>query len=139
MQLVGIFKWAKHIKKETGSIIKTSLTNKQRILYLLLLSFLTLVFACFLKMIGGANPLIDSTTTMFSIFGQLLTVKRCIEQWYVWIVVNFLSLIMWIVSYQNGSNCFATIIMWATYLFLAFYFLFQWKKEMVTSNLDNIE
>ncbi|MBQ7288020.1 MAG: nicotinamide mononucleotide transporter [Candidatus Gastranaerophilales bacterium] len=138
MQVLGIIKWAKHLKKDTGDVIKTSLTNKQRLLYFLSLSFLTIIFGYILQLIGGKTPYIDAITVVFSIFGQLLTVKRCIEQWYVWFVVNVLSLIMWIIAYQNGSNCFATIIMWATYVFLALYFLFQWKKEIAISNEENI-
>ena len=58
-------------------------------------------------------------------------VRRCIEQWYVWFIVNVLTLIIWIIAYYNGSNCFATIIMWATYVFLAVYFLKKWQKNFL--------
>ena len=85
-----------------------------------------------LELSGDKTPYIDGITTIFSVIGLLLTVKRCIEQWYIWIVVNGLSMIMWIEAYKNGSNCFATILMWATYLVLAFYFLHTWKKEIET-------
>jgi nicotinamide mononucleotide transporter len=81
-------------------------------------------------MTGDTQPIIDSITTVFSIFGMFLTVKRCIEQWYVWIIVNFLTLIMWIFAYINNSNCLATVLMWLTYLILAIYFLIIWKKEI---------
>ena len=54
--------------------------------------------------VDGKTPYIDSFTTIFSIFGQILTVKRCVEQWYVWFFVNLISLIMWIYAYINGST-----------------------------------
>jgi nicotinamide mononucleotide transporter len=82
------------------------------------------------------NPIFDSITTIFSIFGLLLTVKRCIEQWYVWIVVNGLSAIMWIQAYLNGSNCFATVIMWVTYFILAVYFLKNWEKDIQQQEMN---
>ena len=66
----------------------------------------------------------------FSILGLFLTVKRCIEQWYVWIIVNGLSAIMWIIAYTHGSNCFATVLMWLIYFILSFYFLYNWKIEI---------
>ena len=138
MQVLGIIKWKKHLKKDTGDVIKTRLTNKERVVYAALLSVLTVVIGYILNFIGGTTPYIYSITFVFSIFGQLLTVRRCIEQWYVWFIVNVLSLIMWIIAYQNGSNCLATIIMWATYVFLAVYFLVQWQKEISISNEDNI-
>ena len=71
-----------------------------------------------------------STGLLTAIPKAMLTVKRCIEQWYVWFFVNLLSLIMWIFAYLNASNCFATIIMWAVYLVLSIYFLQVWKKEI---------
>ena len=130
MQLIGIYKWAKHLKKETGEIIKTCLSKKERVVYFLSLSFLSIIFGYILKITGGKTPFIDSITTVFSIFGQILTVKRCVEQWYIWLIVNILTLSMWIIAYFNGSNCFATILMWLTYVFLAIYFLYKWKKEV---------
>ena len=123
MQIIGIFKWSKKLKKKTGEIIKTKLSNKERIIYFSLVSLLSLIFGYFLSQKGGNSPYIDSITTIFSIFAQILTVKRCIEQWYLWFFVNLLSLIMWIIAYTNNSNCLATIIMWGTYLFLSIYFL----------------
>lgn len=137
MQILGLIKWRKHIKKETGSIKKTCLNEKEKIIYFSLALILTLGFSYILFLAGDKNPIIDSTTTIFSILAQILTVKRCIEQWYLWLIVNILTFIMWIIAYINGSNCFATIIMWGTYIFLAVYFLNSWKKE-ITSSEGNI-
>ena len=127
-----------HADRKTGEIIKTQLTKKERITYFSLVSILSLFFGYFLSLKGGNNPYIDSITTTFSIFAQILTVKRCMEQWYLWFFVNFLSLVMWIIAYLNGSNCLATIIMWGTYLFLSIYFLQQWKKELISNKDNNI-
>ena len=84
-----------------------------------------------LKLMNGANPLFDSVTAVFSVIGLILTVKRCIEQWYIWTIVNGMSVVMWIEAYFAGSNCLATIIMWAVYFVLGIYFLYCWQKEMV--------
>ena len=130
MQLVGIFKWRQHLKKETNEIQKIRLSNKERIIYTILGIFFTIICYFVLIKYHDKNPIFDSITTIFSIFGLLLTVKRCIEQWYVWIVVNGLSAIMWIQAYLNGSNCFATVIMWVTYFILAVYFLINWEKDI---------
>ena len=130
MEIIGIFKWLKNLKKDKQEIIKTKLTNIQRILYFSLTFLGVILGIVILNLLNGKVVFIDSIVTVFSILGQFLTVKRCIEQWYVWIIVNFLSLIMWVIAYMNGSNCFATIIMWCVYLFLAFYFLNIWKKEV---------
>lgn len=130
MQILGIFKWKKHLKKDTQEIVKTYLSNNERLLYLSAAIFFSVLTAILLKKYGDATPYIDGITTVFSIVGLILTIKRCIEQWYIWFVVNSLSVIMWIEAYINGSNCFATIIMWAVYVFLAMYFLHGWKKDI---------
>ncbi len=130
MEIIGIFKWKKHLKKEKQEIEKTSLTNKERTIYLAFGLFFTSLLSVIFQISGDSKPFLDASTTIFSIFGQLLTVKRCIEQWYIWFFVNLLSLIMWIYAYINGSNCFATVLMWFVYLVLALYFLKNWQKEL---------
>lgn len=130
MEIIGIYKWKKHLKKEVREVIKTRLTNKERIIYSLIAIVSSFVLSIILKIIGDSKPFLDGTATMFSIIGQILTVKRCIEQWYVWFFVNLISLIMWIYAYMNGSNCLATILMWAVYLLLSIYFLQAWKQEL---------
>ncbi len=130
MQILGIFRWKKHLKKDSQEIEKTKLPNKQRIILSSLAIVLSVAFYFVLKYFGDQSPLIDSITSIFSIIGLILTVKRCIEQWYVWFVVNGLSVLMWIGAYLNGSNCFATILMWIVYWFLGIYFLYTWKKEL---------
>ena len=130
MEIIGVLKWRKHLKKDGREIIKTRLSNKDRVIYALVAIVSSIVLSLILNIFNGSTPYLDATVTVLSIIGQLLTVKRCIEQWHVWFIVNFLSLIMWIFAYINGSNCFATIIMWAVYLVLSIYFLQTWKREM---------
>ncbi len=130
MELIGIYKWSKHLNAGTQEVIKTKLSLKSRILFFICSVILSSILYIILRSTGDKNPLIDSVTTICSVIGQLLTVKRCIEQWYVWFFVNLLSAIMWIYAYINGSNCFATILMWITYLVLSIYFLHIWNKEL---------
>ena len=130
MQVLGIFKWKKHLKSDTQEIEKTKLSKKERIIYSLIAVLGSVILAYVLWKLNDQNPIIDAITSVFSIIGLILTVKRCIEQWYIWFVVNGLSMIMWIQAYLNGSNCFATILMWATYFVLSIYFLHAWNKEM---------
>ncbi len=130
MQIVGILKWKNHLKKETHSIYKTRLSKKEFFIYFSIAFALITVLYCILLKMNDSNPLIDSMTSIFSILGLLLTVKRCIEQWYVWFVVNALSAVMWTIAYINGSNCLATVLMWVTYLFAGIYFMYQWNKEL---------
>ena len=59
-----------------------------------------------------------------------LTVKRCIEQWVIWAIVNAISILMWIKILMHGEKVYATVIMWSVYFILAIYFYFKWRKEL---------
>ena len=95
---------------------------------------LTLIFSIaaviVLSISGDRNPVIDGITTVFSITGMYLTVRRSIEQWLVWIIVNGLSLIMWLEIALNGVKVYSTVIMWGVYFLLAIYFYIQWRMEI---------
>ena len=130
MQILGIFKWKKNLNKSTNEIYKTKLTNKERIF----LIFLSLAFCVFgyagLTIFHDSHPLLDSVSTILSITGMYLTVKRCIEQWLVWSIVNLIGIIMWFKVIQSGEKVYSTLLMWSVYLVLGIYFYFQWKKEL---------
>jgi nicotinamide mononucleotide transporter len=130
MQVLGIFKWKKHLKADSQEIEKTKLSLKERLVYFSAAVICSIILAIILWKLNDQSPIIDAVTSVFSIIGLILTVKRCIEQWYIWLVVNGLSTLMWIQAYLNGSNCFATILMWVTYFILSIYFLHAWNKEM---------
>ena len=130
MQVYGIFKWRNHLKPDTGEIVKTQLSKRERIYCFVGVFVLSAVFYFILLYLNDKSPLFDALTSIFSVLGLILTVKRCIEQWYVWFFVNVLSTLMWIEAYYNGSNCFATVLMWLVYTVLAVYFYIVWKKEL---------
>ena len=130
MQIFGIFKWKKHLKQESNEIIKTTLNIKQRII-LCIIGFLgCIVSIAILNHFNDKSPIIDGITTFLSILGMYLTVRRAIEQWIVWMIVNGLSLIMWFNIVINGTKAFSTVLMWGVYFILAIYFYKQWEKEL---------
>ena len=61
-----------------------------------------------------------------------LTVRRAIEQWIFWLIVNLLSFLMWLDLALQGERVISTVIMWGVYLILAIYFYINWKKELKT-------
>ncbi len=130
MQILGIFRWRKHLKTDKQEIVKTQLSVKDRFFYAFLTLLASLVLAYVLKFTGDSSPVIDAITTVFSVTGLLLTVKRCIEQWHVWLVVNGLSAVMWLNLVLHGSKTLATFMMWSVYFVLAIYFLIVWQKDL---------
>ena len=130
MQIIGIFKWKKHLKQDTKEITKIKLPAGDR-LKLIFLAIAGCVFTIMLLVFfKDKSPVIDGVTTFLSLLGMYLTVKRAIEQWVIWIAVNGLSLIMWLNLIIHGVKAYSTVVMWAVYFILAVYFYLSWKKEL---------
>lgn len=130
MEIIGIFKWKNNLHKKTNEVIKTCLPNKEKINLFIIIFVLCIIAVLLLDYLGDAQPVKDGITTVLSIAGMYLTVKRCIEQWIIWMVVNGLSLLMWVNAVMHGAKAYATVIMWAFYFAAAVYFYFVWKKEV---------
>ena len=133
MQILGFFRWNKHLKKGKSEIVKISLSNKERITILFITLILTAAAIIILYLMQDKNPIIDGITTVFSIAGMYLTVRRAIEQWIVWIIVNGFSAIMWLLIALHGVKVYSTVVMWSVYFFLAIYFYISWRGEIAKS------
>ena len=111
-------------------IIKTKLSPKEALRTFIVTIIFSVIFIVFLYKFNDSNPIIDGITTIFSITGMYLTVKRAIEQWIVWSIVNAIAVIMWISIAKSGQPVCSTVVMWGVYLVLGIYFYFRWKKEV---------
>lgn len=130
MQIIGIFEWKKHLKKDKQEIIKQNLTNKERFFLGSISVIACIILVSYLNYSKETTPILDGITTVLSILGMYLTVKRSIEQWLIWIIVNSLTIIMWIKLSLKNTQTYSTIIVWTIYLILGIYFYIQWKKEL---------
>ena len=89
-------------------------------------------------MLGDRQPLVDSVTTILSVIAMILTVKRCVEQWLMWILVNAISVVMWLRVYLENGNSAATLLWWLIMLITGIIFFIQWSKDIRSGNKDNI-
>jgi len=131
MQIIGFFKWNKHLKKDKNEIIKSKLGIKELKILVLLTTVLSGICIYILYLTNDKSPVIDGIATILSVAGMYLTVKRAIEQWVVWIIVNGITAIMWILIIIQGENVYSTAFMWIVYFALALYFYKEWKREVV--------
>ena len=130
MQILGFLRWQKHLKAESAEIVKIKLSAKEFLIILavtLIICVLTIAVLFYMK---DKSPFIDGITTVLSLAGMYLTVRRAIEQWIFWMVVNGLSAIMWINIALSGEKVYSTVIMWCVYFVLAIYFYINWKKDL---------
>ena len=56
-------------------------------------------------------------------------ILRYTEQWLVWIIINVLSIIMWVLTLgSSGGNVWSIVIMWTAFLVNSVYGYVNWKK-----------
>ena len=134
MQILGIFKWKKHLKSDTKEIVKTRLSQKTRVKLIILGILGSILTSLILYYCNDKSPIADGITTFLSILGMYLTVRRAIEQWLVWMIVNGISTLMWLNLVAHGAKTYSTVIMWAVYFVLAIYFYYEWRKELNRQN-----
>ena len=76
-----------------------------------------------LDYLGGNSTLLDSSSTIISVIANTLMLLRYREQWLLWIIIDTITVIMWLVA---GDLIMVT--MWLVYLINAFYGYYNWTK-----------
>ena len=127
--ILGWLIWSKHIDQEKNEVYKERMTIKQNILLTIISVVGVLGYSYILKVLGGNLPVVDSMSTVFSVIAQILMIKRFMEQWIIWIIVDIVSVIMWIAAFFNGGESIAVLMMWSVYLVNAIVMFVKWLKE----------
>ena len=136
MQVVGYFNWNKNLKNKTKEIIKIRISRKEFLIILALIVVLSTILSLLLIKFNNPHPIFDSVTTVVSVAGLYLTVRRAIEQWVCWTCVNALYLVLWTQLALSGERVYSMVIKWAIYLFLAIYFYIEWKREIDANRVE---
>ena len=129
MQFVGFYVWSKNINEETHEIFKKRMSGRGRVLLVLAIAVTTVLYGFLLKYLGDSMPFVDSFTTTASVFAMIIAVKMLVEQWWIWLAVNALSVYMWWCDFSQGSDNMATLVMWGLYLVNAVVMLIKWSRE----------
>ena len=130
MEILGIIEWKRHLIEKTNEIIKTKLSILGLILLCLFIFFGTASGYFLFDVLKDSHPLVDSLVVVISIAAMLMTVKRCIEQWALWTIVNALTIYMWFIVFANGERTFSIFLIRIVYFILGIYFFFKWRKQL---------
>lgn len=129
MQFVGFIQWKKNMNIDTGEVISERLSWNKRIMLLLISAIAVYIYGLFLKKIGGNLPYMDSLSNILSLIAMWLCVKRYMEQWIMWIIIDVVTLGMWSIAFIQNQESIATLIMWMVYLINAIIMYVRWNKS----------
>ena len=71
-----------------------------------------------------SHPILDTIITVLSLLATYWLSRSFIEQWLVWIVVNVLSVILYV-----RQGMYPTVVLYSAYTIVAFYGYYYWRKQ----------
>lgn len=132
-QFLGFYLWNKHMNKDTDDVEGKKMNFKQTTILLIVCATGIVLYKFLLDFMKGNETLLDSASTIISIIANALMMLRYREQWLLWIIIDIITVIMWVIA-----GDFIMVTMWSVYLINAFYGYYNWTK-MSKLNLENKE
>lgn len=132
MQFWGAVVWSRKltVDGDRADVVKNYLTTKQRVWVTLgTLAAIALYFFGIAELKGNL-PGLDSATAILSVLATTLMMYRYAEQWYVWVVVNIVAVVMWVqatIHHEGGGA--ALLAMWVAFLLNSLFGVYQWRKQ----------
>jgi nicotinamide mononucleotide transporter len=112
---------------ESGGNLKVS-RIKTRLAFVLLVIFFILWLVMYFvlsRLTDSPVPGWDGFITSLSVIGTWMLARKILEHWYLWIIVNFVSVILY---FTRGL--YPTVILYFVYLTMSFIGLATWKKSL---------
>lgn len=128
--IIGWVLWVKASNNNEQHEVKSkTLSLKQGLIITAITIIIIFAYSFVLQLMNGNLPLIDSCSTVLSVIAMVLMIKQYAEQWWMWILVNIVSIIMWAITLSQGSGDVATLVMWIVYLVNSIYGLIKWYQS----------
>ena len=129
MMFPGLIFWGRNRAKSAAEgIVRTRLSGKARLKMTACCAAAIIALWLALRLVGGNRPLCDAITNVLSITAMLLTVRRAIEQWIMWIIVDAIEVFMWARAWFAGGGTISVLLMWLLFLANGIYLLSLWLR-----------
>ncbi len=130
-QLYGIFSWRKQLQQATEDNLTTPVPTRRLSLPALLavvgvsLVVSAIVGLCLSRYTADSSPYLDAFTTVPALVAQVLMILVYREQWYLWLFVDTLSTLMWLLA---GNYCMTAL--YAFWCVNCVYGYVRWTKQL---------
>ena len=104
--IYGVYVWKKCLQTDSSLQIQTrQLRGRSVPLLLLSVTAFSVLVGWFLQVYtDDPQPYLDAFTTVPALVAQILMILAYREQWYIWMMVDVLALVMWL---RAGNYCMA--------------------------------
>ncbi len=131
ISIYGWFYWLKGKNTDNKSQLPVRVINKKLWIQIGVISVMIYFSILFIlvKFSDSDVPVMDALTTSFSIVATWMLARKYIENWIIWIFVDFASVGLYIYK-----SLWPTVILFAVYTVMAFFGYFEWKKDLKSEN-----
>jgi len=127
----GWYFWLKGKNASNKSLLPVRSVNKKLWIKIGVISMVIYAVILFIliKFSDSDVPFLDSLTTSFSIVATWMLARKYLENWIIWIFVDFVSTGLYIYK-----SLWPTVILFLVYTIMAFFGYFEWKKDLKPEN-----
>lgn len=132
-QFIGFYLWWKNRKNANqinGEDVYAKRLNRKQWMYVLVFVVVSYIgYSAFLAKVGANLAGLDGLAVVLSVVAQLLLVLRFAEQWLMWIIINLITITLWIVILvRSGGNDWTLLAMWVAFLINSIYGYVNWLR-----------
>ena len=121
MAFYGYYQW----NKNDSTLKIQQWTTTKHLLILLLGALLTFLMGFYFTIYtNAAMPLVDSFTTVFSVFATYMVTKKVLGNWLYWIVIDAVSVYLYF-----SRDLHLTSLLFIVYTVIAIFGYFSWLKR----------
>jgi nicotinamide mononucleotide transporter len=127
--ILSIQGWIIWLTKRQQADVRPTKRLTPKLGWILVVFFIVLTFVwgyMLSQFTSGSIPYLDALIATLSIFAQFLLSSKILENWYVWIVVDVLSIGMYVYK-----DLYSIAFLYGIFLVIAVYGLLSWKKVYV--------
>jgi nicotinamide mononucleotide transporter len=124
---MGIYGWISWSKRSSEDWKPIHWRLKNHLVFLLIGLVLSFVVGLFFDLrTTQVNPYMDAGITVFSLTATFLSVKKVVENWYYWLVIDAFSL------YLYGSQAlYVSALLFLIYMVFSVVGLVKWRRRMM--------
>jgi nicotinamide mononucleotide transporter len=121
MAFYGYYQW----NKNDSTLQIQQWTTTKHLLILLLGALLTFLMGFYFTIYtNSAMPLVDSFTTVFSVFATYMVTKKVLGNWLYWIIIDAVSVYLYF-----SRDLHLTSLLFIVYTVIAIFGYFSWLKR----------
>ena len=121
MAFYGYYQW----NKNDSTLQIEQWTTAKHLLILLIGAILTFLMGFYFSIYtNAAMPLVDSFTSVFSVFATYMVTKKVLGNWLYWIVIDAVSVYLYF-----SRDLHLTSLLFIVYTVIAIFGYFSWLKR----------